>query len=124
MARQDPDKIKMAELMLSGMNWEEAVRQAGVLTSRSGAYWFVDAYLLRGAKVLGDQRQGHAHKIVGDVKVWLLAECREKPESTARELQVGIEERFGVRVTQRQINDVRSVQGLSRPKKASLSENE
>ena len=118
MARPDPDKIKMAELMLRGMNWEEAARQAGVVVSRSGAYWFVDAYLLRGAQVLEDGRRGHAHKIVGDVQVWLVAECREKPEITARELQAGIEERFGVRVTRRAINYVRSAHGVSRPKKS------
>ena len=118
MAHQDPDKIKMAELMLAGMNWEEAVRQAGVLTSRSGAYWFVDAYWLRGEAVLEERRHGHAHKIVGDVLVWLLAECREKPESTARELREGIEERFGVRVSKDHLNRVRRAHGVSRPKKS------
>lgn len=117
MVRQDSDKIKMAELMLVGVNWEEAARQAGVITSRSGAYWFVDAYLLRGEKVLEERRHGHAHKLVGDVLVWLLAECREKPESTARELQSTIANRFGVRVSRRQLNYVRSAHGLSRPKK-------
>ncbi len=85
MAGQDPAKIKMAELMLSGMNWEGAARVAGVVTSQSSAYWFVNAYCLRGEKVLEERRRGHAHKIVGDVLVWLLAECREKPEITCGE---------------------------------------
>lgn len=117
MARQDPAKITMAELMLRGENWQEAAKQAGVVTSRSGAYWFVDAYLGRGAQVLEERRRGHAHKLVGDVLVWLLAECREKPEMTARELQATIDERFGVRVSRRHISRVRSEHGLSRPKK-------
>jgi transposase len=117
MAGQDPAKIQMAELMLRGMNWEEAARAAGVVTSRSSAYWFVDAYLLRGEKVLEERRRGHAHKIVGDVLVWLLETCREKPESTARELQEATDNRFGVRVSRRQISRVRSAHGLSRPKK-------
>jgi len=114
---QDPDKIKMAELMLGGMNWEEAVRQAGVLVSRSGAYWFVDAYLLRGEQVLDERRRGHAHKIVGEVLEWLLAACREKPESTARERQEAIATRFGVGVSRRHLSRVRSGYGLNRPKK-------
>ena len=117
MARQDPAKIKMAELMLSGMNWEEAAQQAGVLTSRSGAYWFVDGYVLRGEQVLEDGRRGHVHKIVGVVLEWLLAACREKPEITARELQAGLEERFGMRVSRGHLNLVRRRHGLSRPKK-------
>jgi transposase len=118
MAHQDPAKITMAELMLRGVNWQEAAKQAGVVTSRSGAYWFVDAYCLRGEEVLEERRHGHAHKVVGDVLVWLLAECREKPESTARELQGAIDERFGVRVSRRHINQVRHVHDLSRPKKS------
>ena len=117
MAGQDPAKIKMAELMLRGINWEEAAKQAGVVTSQSSAYWFVDAYCLRGEKVLEERRQGHAHKIVGDVLVWLLVECREKPEITARELRAGIEDRFSVRVSQSHLNYVRRVYGVSRPPK-------
>jgi len=117
MASQDPAKITMAELMLSGMNWEEAAKQAGVVTSRSSAYWFVDAYCWRGEKVLAERRHGHAHKIVGDVLVWLLAECREKPEITARELREAIENRFGVRASRSHINYVRRGHSVSRPKK-------
>src|SRR5258708_34889513 len=117
MGGQDPDKMRMAELMLHGMNWEESVRHAGALTSRSGAYRFLDAYLLRGEKVLEERRRGHAHKLVGDVLVWLLAECQENPERTARELQTAIDGRFGVRVSRRQINNVRRAHRVSRPKK-------
>ena len=119
MAHQDPAKIKMAELMLSGMNWQEAAKQAEVVTSRSSAYWFVDAYCGRGAKVLEERRRGHAHKIVGDVLVWLVAECRAKPELTAREVQAAIEQRFGVRVSRSHINYVRRAHGLGRPQKKS-----
>jgi len=107
----------MAELMLSGVNWEEAARQAGVVTCRSSAYWFVDAYLSRGEKVLEERRRGHAHKIVGDVLEWLLAVCHEKPESTASELREAIANRFGVRVSRGHLNHVRRAHGLSRPKK-------
>lgn len=117
MSGQDPAKIKMAELMLSGMNWEEAAIQANVLTSRSGAYWFVNAYCLRGEKVLVERRQGHAHKLVGKVLEWLVAECREKPEITAWELRTALDERFRIRVSRSHINYVRRVHGVSRPKK-------
>jgi transposase len=118
MTGQDPAKIKMAELMLSGMSWQEAAKQAGIETSRSSAYWFVNAYCLRGEKVLEERRRGHAHKIVGDVLVWLLAECGEKPEITARELGERLAERFGVRVSRRHINYVRKAHGVSRPQKS------
>ncbi len=117
MAGQDPAKIRMAELMLSGMNWQEAARQAGVVTSRSSAYRFVTAYCVRGEKVLQERRHGYAHKVVGDVLVWLLAECQAKPESTAWERREAINKRFGVRVSRRHLNRVRAAHGLSRPKK-------
>jgi transposase len=120
MSRQEPAKIKMAELMLSGVNWHEAAQQVGVVTSQSSAYWFVNAYCLRGEKVLEERRHGHAHKIVGDVLVWLLAECEAKPEITARELREAIDDRFGVRVSRRHINYVRHVHQLSRPKKSQV----
>ncbi len=118
MARQDPAKIRMAELMLRGLNWEEAAKQAGVVTSRSSAHWFLDAYLSRGEKVLEERRRGHAHKILGKVLSWLLAECQEKPEITARELQEGIDKHFAVRVSRGHINLVRRKHGVSRPKKS------
>jgi transposase len=117
MADQDPAMIKMAELMLSGMNWQEAAQQSGVVTSRSSAYRFVTAYCLRGEKALQERRHGYAHKVVGDVLVWLLAECQAKPESTAWELREAIDKRFGVRVSRRHLNRVRAAHSLSRPKK-------
>ena len=52
MAGHDPAKIKMAELMLTGVNWEEAAKQAGVATSQTSANRFLDAYCLLGEKVL------------------------------------------------------------------------
>ena len=117
MAGHDPAKIKMAELMLTGVNWQEAAKEAGVATSQISANRFLDAYCLLGEKVLEERRRGHAHKIVGDVRVWLLAECQEKPEITARELREALEDRFGVRVSRGHLNHVRRAHGLSRPKK-------
>lgn len=117
MAGQDPAKITMAELMLIGVNWQEAAQQAGVMTSESSAYRFLTAYCLRGEKALEERRRGHAHKVVGDVLVWLLAECQAKPEITARELREAIDDRFGVRVSRGHLNHVRRAHGLSRPKK-------
>lgn len=117
MSGQEPAKIKMAELMLRGMNWEAAARQAKVVTSRSSAYWFVNAYCIRGEKVLDERRQGHAHKVVGDVLKWLLDTCRETPEITAQELRTAIREHFGIRVSKSHLNYVRRRHGVSRPKK-------
>jgi transposase len=103
--------------MLRGTAWQEAAQQAGVVTSQSSAYRFVTAYCLLGEKTLEERRRGHAHKVVGDVLVWLLQECQEKPESTALELRAGLEDRFGVRVSKSHLNHVRRVHGVSRPQK-------
>jgi len=54
MARQNPAKIKMAELMLGGTPWQEAAKQSGVVTSQSSAHRFVTAYCLRGEQVLAE----------------------------------------------------------------------
>jgi transposase len=121
MVGHDPAKITMAELMLRGTPWAEAARQAGVVTSQTSAYRFVTMYCLYGEKALEDGRHGHAHKLVGDVLVWLLEECREHPEITALEVRAKLEERFHVRVTKRSINRVRAAHGLSRPKKKRAS---
>jgi transposase len=117
MAGQDPAKIKMAELMLNRVNWQEAARVAGVLTSQTSAYRFLTTYCLRGENALEERRGGHAHKLVGDGLVWLVAECQAKPEITARELREAIDKRFGVRVSRGHLNAVRRARGLSRPKK-------
>src|SRR5215467_8044316 len=113
MAGQNPAKIKMAELMLSGTPWQEAAKQVGVVTSQSSAHRFVTAYCLRGEHVLDERRRGHAQKVVGDVLVWLLTTCQDKPEITAWELRTGLQERFGVRVSKRHLNRVRRAQGVS-----------
>jgi len=117
MTRQNPAKVKMAELMLIGTPWQEAAKQARVATSQSSAYRFLTEYCLRGEKALEDRRRGHAYKVVGDVLVWLLERCREKPEMTARALRAEIDDRFGVRVSRGHINRVRAAHGVSRPKK-------
>lgn len=118
MARHDPAKIKMAELMLQGKNWEEAVLGAGVLSiSRSAAYWFVDQYVLRGEEALEDRRQGRAYKVTAEVKAWLLGRCREAPEITSRELQSELCERYDLQVSIGHLNTVRAAHGVSRPKK-------
>ncbi len=118
MASHDPAKIKMAELMLAGANWQDAVEAAGVWTSRASAYRFLTAYCLRGDKALEDRRRGRAYKLVDVVMVWLLAECRARPELTARELQAELLKRYGIRVSKRYLNQVRAAHGVSRPKKS------
>lgn len=118
MARHDPAKIKMAELMLRGVNWEEAVLEAGALpVSRSAAYWFVDQYIMRGEQALEDRRRGQAYKLCGDRLEWLLARCQEVPEITSQELQAEIREVYDLRVSTSQINRVRATHGVSRPQK-------
>jgi len=118
MARHDPDKIKMAELMLGGVPWQDAVEAAGVLTSRASAYRFAAAYCLQGEKALDDGRRGHAYKLVKVVLAWLLGECRARPEITGRELQRELLARYNVADSKGYINQVRAAHGVSRPKKS------
>jgi len=120
MAGQDPAKIKMAELMLEGTNWQEAAQQAGVVTSQTSAYRFLTAYCVYGERALDDGRRGQAYKVVGDVLVWLLEQCQQRPEITAMELRAGLADRFHERVSKSHINRVRAAQGVSRPKKNEL----
>src|SRR5262249_47538565 len=117
MTSQDPAKLIMAELMLSGTHWKQAAQQAGVVTSESSAHRFVRAYSLLGEKALEERRRGHAHKAVGEILVWLRAECQDRPEITARELSAVLAERFGVHLSRGHVNHVRRAHGLSRPKK-------
>lgn len=118
MARHDPAKIKMAELMLRGRNWEDAVIEAGVYPiSRTAAYWFVKEYCRRGEAALEDRRQGRAYKLTERVKTWLLERCREAPEITSRELQSELRERYEVQVSIGHLNAVRAAHGVSRPQK-------
>jgi len=117
MARHDPAKLTMAELMLHSTPWQVAAKQAGVVTSQTSAYRFLTAYCVYGEKALEDGRRGQAYKVVGDVLVWLLARCREQPDITAMELRVELYERFRERVSKGHINQVRRAHGVSRPKK-------
>jgi transposase len=117
MARHDPAKLTMAELMLYGTPWQVAAKQAGVVTSQTSAYRFLTAYCLYGEKALEDGRCGQAHKVVGDGLVWLLARCREQPAITATELRAELYERFRKWVSKGHINHVRRAHGVSRPPK-------
>ena len=117
MASQDTAKIKMAESMLAGAHWQDAVEAAGVVTSRASAYRFLTAYCWRGEKALEDRRRGHTHKLVGEVLVWLLEECRARPEITGRELQAEVLERYNLRISKGYLNQVRAAHGVSRPQK-------
>jgi transposase len=117
MARHDPAKIKMAELMLAGANWQEAVETAGVVTSRASAYRFVTAYCLHGEAALADRRGGHAYKVVDEVLAWLLEACRARPDITGRELQGAVLERYNLQVSKGYLNQVRAAHGVSQPPK-------
>jgi hypothetical protein len=52
MAGHDPAKIKLAEPMLTGVNWQEAAKQPGAATSQISAYRFLDADCLLSEKAL------------------------------------------------------------------------
>jgi transposase len=49
--------------------------------------------------------------------VWLLEQCRQRPELTALELRAALQEHFSVQVSKSHINRVRAAHGVSRPQK-------
>jgi len=117
LATQDPAKIKMAELMLQGEGWQEALKQSGVKTSRAGAYAFLARYRLDGEKALEDRRRGRVSKIVGEIQLWLVETCHQTPEITSREVQAALLKQYNLRMSTSQINRMRAALGISRPQK-------
>ena len=118
-ARQQARK-EMVRLMLDGLSWREASEQAGIPFTRSGAQRLVRRVQKEGESALEERRRGHPSKIRGEMRNWLERYCRENPLRPSQEVQTELEKSFGLQVSISQINRVRKVLGLSRPKKSQL----
>jgi transposase len=70
-------KKQMMVLMQAGQPWQEAAQIAGVQTSRSTAYRWLQQFRTQGEAALHDGRHGHIAKMRKPIQEWLAARCRK-----------------------------------------------
>jgi transposase len=107
-------KRRMMELMHLGRPWQEAATMAGVQTSRSTAYRWLQQYRTRGEAALQDGRHGHIAKMHQPIQAWLEARCREEPSLPSSSLQRELNAHFAVLVSITHLNRIRAAHGLER----------
>ncbi|SRR5690242_17503005 len=107
-------KRRMMELMQLGRPWQEAATMAGVQTSRSTAYRWLQQYRTRGEAALQDGRHGHLAKMRKPIQAWLEARCREEPSLPSSSLQKELNAHFAVLVSITHLNRIRAAHGLAR----------
>ena len=108
-------KKQMMELMQAGHRWKEAATVAGVQTSRSTAYRWWQAYRSQGEKALQDGRHGHPAKARDPVLAWLKSTDEQAPQTSSRQVQTQLEERFGFRISLTHLNRLRAAHGRIQP---------
>ena len=106
-------KRQMMMLMQEGTSWQEAVRRAGVQTSRSTAYRWFTTYRTQGEAAFHDGRHGHPAKVREPVLQWLAGRCRSAPRTASSHLQAELKEYLGVKISITHLNRIRAAQGLS-----------
>lgn len=107
-------KKQMMALMQAGQPWQEAAQIAGVHTSRSTAYRWLQQFRTRGEAALHDGRCGHTAKMHKPVQEWLEARCRQEPALPSSFLQKELNAHLGVLVSITHLNRIRAAQGLAR----------
>jgi len=105
-------KARLVVAMDRGMHWEDAAAQAGLLVSRATAYRLWLRSWREGPSYLDDGRHGHPSKLRDPIRHWLLDTCTQAPSTPSPLLQTMLFDRFGISVTVRQINRVRTALGV------------
>ncbi|WP_220196855.1 helix-turn-helix domain-containing protein [Ktedonospora formicarum] len=90
-------KTHLVMLMQVGYPWHKAA--AGLHMSRLTAYRLVQAVQTRGEVAFQDRRHGHPTKLREAVLQWLLAFCCANQEPQSHEVQVALQEQFGIHVS-------------------------
>jgi transposase len=111
-AQEQAAKRQMMDLMQAGRSWKEAATMAGVHTSRSSAYRWLQDYRTRGEAALHDGRHGHASKVREPVLQWLESTCSQAPQTPSSAVQKELQERFGLVVSITHLNRLRAARGL------------
>jgi transposase len=105
-------KAAMIAYMDEGYPWHEAVAKAGVVVSRATAYRLWLRSWREGPSYLDDGRHGHPSKLRDPIRPWLLDTCTHAPSTPSPLLQTMLADRFGISVSVRQINRVRTALGV------------
>jgi transposase len=105
-------KARLVEAMDRGLAWDEAAVSAGLLISRATAYRLWLRACCEGATAFDDHRHGHPSKTCPLIRTWLLAQCQDTPHIPTHELQLLIQQQFGMSISVRQLNRVRAALGV------------
>jgi len=107
-------KLRLVAAMRRGQPWQQAQHDAGLQIGRATAYRLLEQVRREGDGALVDRRKGHARTVRPPIRQWLEDYCRAAPPSSGRQIQVALQDRFGLTVSISQINRVRAALGLSR----------
>jgi transposase len=105
-------KATMVSYMDQGYPWHEAASMAGVVVSRATAYRLWLRSWREGPSYLDDGRHGHPSKLRDPIRYWLLTTCTQVPSTPSPLLQTMLANDFGITVSVRQINRVRTALGV------------
>ena len=105
-------KARLVEAMGSGMHWEDAAAEAGLLVSRATAYRLWLRACCEGPDAFEDRRHGHPAKLRTPIQDWIVAHCQDAPHTPSHILQGLIAEQFGITASIRQINRVRAARNV------------
>jgi len=111
-ADQRAAKATMVSSMDQGYPWHEAASMAGVVVSRATAYRLWLRSWREGPSYLDDHRHGHPSKLRAPIRHWLLDTCTQAPSTPSPLLQTMLAHTFGITVSVRQINRVRTALGV------------
>lgn len=106
-------KKQMMELMQAGQSWQEAAHHAGVLTSRSTAYRWWQAYRRQGDAALLDGRHGHPSKARDPILNFLESRWSQAPQTKSSTIQEEVQEQFGQVISITHLNRLRKARGLA-----------
>ncbi len=85
---------------------------AGVVVSRATAYRLWLRSWRDGPTYLDDGRHGHPSKLRDPIRHWLRDTCTQAPATPSPRLQTMLANDFGITVSVRQINRVRTALGV------------
>jgi hypothetical protein len=77
-------KVHLAQAMLQGRAFREAVHEAGIQVSRATAYRLRQVVMTRGAEALRDGSAGHPTKVRSAIRTWLEGLARVLPCRSCR----------------------------------------
>jgi len=105
-------KARLVDAMDRGVGWEDATAEAGLLLSRATAYRLWLRACCEGQAAFEDGRHGHPAKTCTPIRTWLVAYCQAAPHTPSHELQILVQQHFGITISVRQLNRVRAALGV------------